>query len=161
MFEIFWKTVAVGIGGTVAMDVWAIILHKVFGEPRPNWRPVGRWVLYLPKGKVFHGSIANSAPMPSENAVGWAFHYFVGIVYAAIVVLIAGAVWLTNPTFLPALIVGLVTVGAAWFLLQPALGAGWFASKTPNPMKTRTLNIIGHIVFATGMYLTALLVASL
>ena len=52
----------------------------------------------------------------------------------------------------------MVTVLAAWLLLQPGLGAGWFASRAPNPMKVRALNIIGHTVFALGLYGTALLI---
>ena len=59
---------------------------------------------------------------------------------------------------MPPLIVGLVTVGAGWFLLQPGMGAGIAASKRPNPNQARMLNIAGHIVFGLGLYLTAVLI---
>ncbi|CAN5193290.1 hypothetical protein BH10PSE8_BH10PSE8_06300 [soil metagenome] len=65
--------------------------------------------------------------------------------------------WARNPTFLPALIVGLVTVGCGWFILAPGMGAGIAASKRPNANRIRLMNIIGHIVFAIGLYGTALL----
>ncbi|TGQ96436.1 DUF2938 family protein, partial [Mesorhizobium sp. M4B.F.Ca.ET.200.01.1.1] len=55
-------------------------------------------------------------------ALGWAFHYFVGIVYGIILVVLAGTAWLTQPTFLPAFILRIVTVGAGWFLLAPGIG---------------------------------------
>ncbi|TJV06148.1 MAG: DUF2938 domain-containing protein, partial [Mesorhizobium sp.] len=51
-----------------------------------------------------------------------------------------------------------VTVGAGWFLLAPGMGAGWAASKRPNPMQIRALNLVSHTVFALGLFGTALLI---
>ena len=156
MFDIFWRGVAIGIGGTVFMDVWAIILARFFGESPPNWAPVGRWFWHLGRGKVFHDTIANAESHPNERAIGWISHYAVGILYGLILAVVWGPAWLASPTFLPAFIVGIVTVGAGWFLLQPGLGIGWAASKTPNPNKVRALNLVAHTVFALGMFATAL-----
>ncbi|MER9327129.1 DUF2938 domain-containing protein [Mesorhizobium sp. M0488] len=157
MSDIIWRSIAIGIGATVLMDLWAALLYKVFGQQRPNWAPVGRWVWHL-RDKVFHDDIGDAAPYAHESALGWAFHYFVGIVYGIILVVVAGASWLTVPTFLPAFILGIVTVGAGWFLLAPGMGAGWAASKRPNPTKIRALNLVSHTVFALGLYGTALLI---
>ncbi|MFB9983458.1 DUF2938 domain-containing protein [Mesorhizobium kowhaii] len=157
MSDIFWRTIAIGIGATALMDIWAMFLHKAFGQPRPNWGPVGRWVWHL-SDKVFHDDIGDAKPYAHEVALGWAFHYLVGIVYGIILVVLAGAAWLAAPTFLPAFILGIVTVGAGWFLLAPGLGAGWAASKRPNPMQIRALNLVSHTVFALGLYGTALLI---
>ena len=66
--------------------------------------------------------------------------------------------WLAAPRFLPAWLFGLATVAFGWFLLQPGLGLGWAASKTPNPTKVRLLNLAGHTVFGLGLYLTALVI---
>lgn len=160
MFEVIWKSIAIGIGATALLDIWAIVLNKVFGQSRPNWGLVGRWVAHLPSGKVFHDNIGDAAPVAGERAIGWIFHYAIGALYGLILIVFTGAGWLANPTFLPAFILGMVTVLAAWLLLQPGLGAGWFASRTPNPMKVRALNIVGHTVFALGLYGTALLLKS-
>ncbi|WP_421913927.1 DUF2938 domain-containing protein [Mesorhizobium sp.] len=158
MLDVVWRAVAIGIGATVLMDLWAILLNKAFGQARPNWAPVGRWVWHLREGKVFHDDIGQAAPCRHELALGWAFHYLVGIVYGIILVVLAGSGWLAAPTFLPALVLGIVTVGAGWFLLAPGMGAGWAASKRPNPMQIRALNLVSHTVFALGLYGTALLI---
>ena len=71
----------------------------------------------------------------------------------------SGAAWFASPTFLPAWILGMVTVGAGWFLLQPGLGLGIAASKLPNANKVRLFNLVSHTVFALGLYGTALLIA--
>ncbi|AZO09217.1 DUF2938 domain-containing protein [Mesorhizobium sp. M3A.F.Ca.ET.080.04.2.1] len=155
MFDIAWRAVAIGIGATIFMDVWAIVLDRMFSLPRPDWGLVGRWVRHLPE-TVFHDDIGKATPYAHEKALGWAFHYLVGIAYGVILVVLAGAGWLGEPTFLPAFILGIVTVGAGWFLLAPGMGAGWAASKRPNPMLVRALNLVSHTVFALGLFSTAL-----
>ena len=157
--DFLWRSLVIGIGGTAAMDLWALVLAAVFGMPLPNWGLVGRWFAHLANGKFFHADIAAAQAIPNETALGWIAHYVIGIFYASLLILIAGPAWVTSPTFLPALILGFVTVGAGWFILQPGMGAGWAASLRPNPMQIRALNIIAHTVFAAGLYVTALLIS--
>jgi len=151
--------VVIGVGATALMDIWAIFLNAAFKMPLPNWGLVGRWFCSLTDGKVFHEDITASAAWPYEKAVGWLAHYAIGIFYAGILLLIAGSEWVSNPTFLPAWILGMITIGAGWFLLQPGMGAGWAASKRPNPMRVRCFSILAHTVFAVGLYGTALILA--
>lgn len=158
MIEILWRGVAMGIGGTIFMDIWAIALHKFFHQPAPNWAPVGRWFWHLPKGKVFHDTIANAQPYEHELALGWIAHYAVGILYGIILALVVSPQWFAEPSFIQPWIVGIVTVGAGWFLLQPGLGIGWAASKLPNPTKARIMNVAAHTIFAIGMFVMALLI---
>jgi len=39
------------------------------------------------------------------------------------------------------------------------MGAGWAASKKPNPWKIRALNIAAHVIFAAGLYGAARLIS--
>lgn len=158
MIELLWRGILIGLGATVLMDLWAIVLNKVFVQPKANWAPAGRWFWHLRRGKVFHDSIAAAEPYDHELALGWAGHYAVGILYGVILALIVGPNWFAAPTFVPAWILGIVTIGAGWFLMQPGLGLGWAASKTPRPNKVRFLNFAAHTVFALGLYGTALLI---
>lgn len=157
MVELLWRGVVIGTGATVLMDIWAVILWKVFGQSRPNWAPVGRWFWHLPRGTVFHDNIAKAEPYAHESALGWIAHYAVGIFYGIVLAVWGGAQWFAAPTFLPAFVLGIVTVGAGWFLLQPGLGIGWAASRLPNANTVRALNLVAHTVFAIGLYGTALL----
>ncbi len=148
-----------GVAGTAAMDVWAVVLNRAAGLPMPNWAMPGRWLGHVLRGKVFHDAIGDAAPVPGELALGWALHYGVGILYGLVFALFAGAAWLGAPTFLPVWIFALVTISAGWFLLQPGMGLGWAASKTPNPWKVRALGLMAHTWFGTGMWLGALALA--
>lgn len=154
--EFIWKSVAIGAGATALLDLWALVLFRAFGIAPPNWGLVGRWVGHLPSGRFVHDDIAAAAPVAGERAIGWGFHYAVGIAFAAALLAIWGLGWAAAPTLVPALIVGYVTVGCGWFILQPGMGAGIAASKRANAMQIRLLNLAGHTVFGLGLYLTAL-----
>jgi Protein of unknown function (DUF2938) len=86
-------------------------------------------------------------------------HYLIGIAYAALLVGLEGAAWLKQPTVLPALVFGVLTVAAPWFVMQPAMGAGVLALKTPTPLKIGLRNLANHSVFGAGLYVAAAIVA--
>lgn len=159
MFEFIFLAVLIGSGGTALLDLWAQLLKRALGMPTPPWHLVGRWFAGMRHGQFVHrNGIGNSPPVPNELKIGWAMHYAVGIIFAAALLMIWGVQWAHAPTFFPALIVGLVTIGAGWFILQPGMGVGVACNKAPNPTVARLQNVIGHVVFATGMYGAALLV---
>ncbi len=151
-----WSGVLIGLGGTIAMDIWALILRFGFSQSLPNWGNVGRWAGHIPQGKVFHEDIAAAAPVPQETALGWAVHYGVGILYGVVFVLLAGANWLAAPSFLPVWIFALITIAAGWFLLQPGMGLGWALSRTDAQLKGCVMGLIAHTVFGLGMWGVAL-----
>jgi hypothetical protein len=156
--DILLTGILMGLGATVAMDLWALILEAAAGVPRPNWAMPGRWLGHLARGRVFHEAIGDAAPVPGELGLGWALHYGVGVVYGVALAAIIGRDWLAAPSFLPAWIFALLTISAGWFLLQPGMGLGWAASRTPNPWKVRGLGLAAHTAFGLGLWGTALVV---
>lgn len=155
MTEFLTLSIVIGVGATVLLDLWAQLL-RLFGLPKPNWAPPGRWFAHLLRGRVAHDDIGKAEPVAGEIAIGWVFHYGVGILFTAVLLAIWGLDWARSPTFLPALIVGLATVGCGWFILQPGMGMGIAASKQQDATQIRILNVAAHIVFAIGLYGSAL-----
>ena len=151
---------AVGAGATVVMDAWLAALSRM-GVRTLDFALVGRWVGHLARGTVVHEAIAKAPPVPRERALGWIAHYGVGVAFAALLVVVAGAQWLLRPTLLPALAVGIGTVAAPLLVLQPAMGAGFFASKTASPLRSCMRSLATHAVFGAGLYLTAVCIAAL
>jgi hypothetical protein len=147
-----------GLGANILFDHWQRGLAAATGQAKPNWAPIGRWFWHLREGKVFHEDIGRAEPYAHELLLGWVGHYVVGMAYGVIFALIVGPGWLVAPSLLPAWAFGLVTVGFGWFLLQPGLGMGWAASRTPDPRRVRLLNLAGHTVFGVGLWLTGLLI---
>jgi Protein of unknown function (DUF2938) len=153
-FHTFGQIALVGIGATAAMDVWLLLLARL-GVPTTSFAMVGRWVGHFARGQFTHAVISKAAPVPYELSLGWLTHYVIGIAYAALLVAAQGTAWLDQPTPLPAVAVGMVTVAAPWFVMQPAMGSGFLASKTPAPLKNCLRNLSNHTVFGAGLYLAA------
>ncbi|CAI3930005.1 MULTISPECIES: DUF2938 domain-containing protein [Commensalibacter] len=157
MMSLMIDGILIGVGATVMMDIWDIVFGSLPGQSKSNWAPVGRWVWHLKEGIVFHQNIDDAKPYEHELALGWIFHYIVGILYGVLFALYVGTGWFAYPTFLPTWVWGMITIGAGWFLLQPGLGIGVAASQLSNAWTVRILNIVAHSFFALGMYGTALL----
>ncbi len=62
----------------------------------------------------------------------------------------------SGPTLVSALVFGIALLIAPWFVMQPALGLGFMAARTPNPAAVRAINVSVHAVFGLGLYLGAL-----
>lgn len=60
--------------------------------------------------------------------------------------------WLRQPTLLPALVTGVGTLGAPWFLMQPAFGMGVAASKAPDPTVARLRSLRAHAIYGLGLW---------
>lgn len=144
----------VGIGATAVMDAWLLLLSRL-GVPTTSFALVGRWVGHLPRGQFAHAAISKAEPVEFELGLGWVTHYLIGAAYAGLLVAVQGTAWLEQPTYLPALAVGVITVAAPWFVMQPAMGAGFAATKTPTPLKNCLRSLANHAVFGTGLYLAA------
>ena len=157
--EFALRAVAIGVGATVVMDLWAVLLQRLFGVPPSNWAMVGRWVGHLTNGQFVHARIADAPPIRAELALGWIFHYLTGIAYGLLLLGIWGLDWARRPTLLPALILSLLALVAPFFLLQPGMGLGVAGARTPNPSATRVRSVLNHTVFGLGLYFSALLCA--
>jgi Protein of unknown function (DUF2938) len=93
--------------------------------------------------------------------IGWLAHYAIGIAFAALLLAVCGMAWTQQPTLLPALALGIVTVVAPLFIMQPAMGSGVLSSRTPRPVLNCLKSLCNHAVFGGGLYLAAQLVARL
>lgn len=154
------RVALVGIGATACMDAWLALAARL-GLPGTGFAMVGRWVGHIAHGRLAHAAIARASPVRFEQGLGWLTHYAVGIVYAALLVGWQGAAWLDRPTAAPALAFGVLTVAAPWFVMQPAMGAGVLALKTPAPLKNAFRNLANHAAFGAGLYLAAAVLATL
>ena len=147
--------IAIGIGATLGMDLWNLFLKKAFNVPSLNYCLLGRWLRHMHGGTVRHASITAAAQKPFECAVGWIAHYTIGVVFALVFIVLASGDWLARPTLLPALLYGIGTVVFPFFVMQPSLGLGIAASRTPKPNQARLKSLVTHTVFGVGLYVCA------
>jgi hypothetical protein len=148
--------IAIGIGATLVMDLWNLLLKRTFSIPSLNYCWLGRWVRHMPGGILRHASIAAAPQKPLECTVGWIAHYTIGVAFALVFVVLTSGDWLARPTVLPALLYGIGTVVFPFFIMQPSFGLGMAASRTPNPTQARLKSLVTHLVFGVGLYICAL-----
>jgi hypothetical protein len=150
----------IGGGATLLMDMWAAVQKHLFGVPPLNYALLGRWMGHLRLGRFTHDNITAARPIRGEAALGWFAHYAAGVVFAAVLLAVWGIEWAHDPTPGPALLVGVATIAAPFLLLQPGMGAGIAARRTPRPNVSRLRSLIAHISFGIGLYASALISAS-
>jgi len=142
----------IGAGATALMDLWAIARRRAFDTPLPNYGLVGRWFAHLARGRCHHQSIAASPAVQGERVIGWVAHYVIGTAFAGLLLAVWGIAWVRQPTIGPALLVGIGTVAAPFLVMQPGMGAGVAASRTPRPAAARLQSLVTHTIFGLGLY---------
>jgi hypothetical protein len=148
------QVVLIGAGATAFMDAWLLLLKRL-GVPTNNFALVGRWIGHLIQGRLTHPSIAKAQPVPYERILGWLSHYVIGMTFAGLLVAVVGSGWLEHPTLMPALVFGVATVVMPLFVMQPAMGSGFAAARTPTPFTNCLRSLANHAVFGAGLFLAA------
>lgn len=154
MDELLMDTGVIGIGATLVMDLVALTLKRGFGIHPLDYALVGRWAIHACRGHVVHRPITATPPIGYEAVVGWGLHYLVGIMFALVFLLRSGVGWLEDPRALPAIAFGALTVLAPFCVLQPGMGAGLAARRTPRPGISRLKSLTAHLSFGIGIWLS-------
>ena len=154
MMRLF-DAILTGIGATLCIDLWALLLRVTLDVRSLDYCLLGRWVLHMPDGRVMHRSIASSPTRPHECTIGWIAHYSIGAAFGVLFIGVMGDAWQSRPTLLPALVFGVVTVVVPWFTMQPAFGLGIAASRTRSPAASRLKSLTTHAIFGAGLFFAA------
>jgi len=141
-----------GIFATIAIDLWALILKHGFKQQTTDWGMAGRWFAHLPRGKFIHRPISKTEAVNNERLIGWTVHYIIGVIYAWMYIVIINNALSLQPTLSSAVIFGVVTVVAPWFIMQPGFGMGIMARYTPNPNIKRLLSLSVHTIFGAALF---------
>jgi hypothetical protein len=149
------SAMTIGMGATAFMDAYAWIQKRLFGVPSLDYAMVGRWLGHMREGRFTHDAIGRARPVRGERAMGWIAHYAIGVVFAAAFLGLWGHEWALDPTLWPALGFGTATVLAPFLILQPGMGAGVAAARTPQPNVARRRSLVAHVSFGFGLYLAA------
>lgn len=152
----YFNPIFIGIGATLMFDLWALFLKHAFKIAPSNFCLVGRWIRYMPDGVFRHSNIGSAPQKSAECTVGWIAHYLTGMAFAIMFFALVGNYWVQTPKIFPALIFGIFTVCAPFFIMQPAFGLGFAASRTPRPAQSRLRNLTNHAIFGLGLYLFGL-----
>jgi Protein of unknown function (DUF2938) len=155
------NAVLVGTAATALLDLWSLVRKRLFRTPSADYGLVGRWIGHMAHGRFRHDAITASPPIAAERVIGWTAHYLIGVAFAFSLLVLWGIDWTRHPTLAPALIVGIGSVAAPFFLMQPGMGAGVASSRTANPGAARLRSVITHGVFGVCLYAAGYVVSQL
>lgn len=148
----FVEMILMGVVATLFMDITAIILAKnKIIHPPVGPEAVGRWILYMFRGKFVHEDINKTPVLNNEKSVSLLFHYLIGIALAGIYLLIESKLPTIRHQLWAPLVFGIATVLLPWFWLYPAMGLGFLASKAPRRSPYIITSLVNHTDFGLGM----------
>ena len=152
MEHFIFDPIIAGIVCCIAMDVWQRILFLTFNIPPTNWSITGRWFMMLISKKIiFNQNLDHENPVRYELQIGWAFHYWVAIIYGFVYYFLLAVFDSLDTSILSGLIFGLISVIVPWFFYLPVTGKGFMGNKTQNPTLTKLLSTSSHVV--VGIFL--------
>ncbi len=148
----FVEMILMGIVATLFMDMLAVILaeSKII-HPLIKPEAVGRWTLYMFKGKFIHKDINKTSALNYEKSATLLSHYLIGIALAGIYLLMELKAPIIRDQPWMALIFGIATVLLPWLWLYPSMGLGFLASKTPKISPYIITSLVNHTNFGLGL----------
>jgi hypothetical protein len=146
------ESILMGIFATYFMDVLAGYLVKrnlIHSFVTPEG--IGRWFLYIFKGKLKHEDIHKTPALNNEKLWYFISHYLIGIVLAGIYLFLEIKVPIIRDRIWMPLIFGIATVFLPWFWLLPSIGLGFMASKSSDRTLVIRTNLVNHTNFGVGL----------
>jgi len=146
------EMILMGIVATLVMDLLAVRLTKMkIIHPPVGPEAVGRWTLYMFRGKFIHKDIHQTPALNNEKSAALISHYLIGIILAGIYLFLELKVPPIRHQPWIALVFGLATVLLPWLWLYPAMGLGFLASKAPKKSPYIITSLVNHTDFGLGL----------
>ena len=148
------ETILMGTFATYFMDFFAGILAKrKFIYPFISQEAIGRWFLYIFKGKLIHKDINETPELKNEKLWCLISHYLIGIALAGVYLSLESIFPIFQEQIWISLMFGIVTVLFPWFWLLPSTGFGFMASKSSDRALILRTNLVNHTNFGLGLFI--------
>lgn len=143
-----------GVFATLIMDVCAAFLAKrKIIHPFITPKELGRWFLYMFKGKFIHENISKTHPLKNEILWSHISHYVIGIVLTGFYLYLVYRFPILSKHIWSAIVYGTLTVIFPWFWLLPSINLGFTASKSEKRLQIMKTNFLNHTNFGCGIFL--------
>ena len=148
------EMILMGVFATIIMDFIAGLLAKrKLIYPFISPEAIGRWFLYMFRGKFIHKDINKTPALKNEKLWCLISHYLIGIVLAGIYLFLELKEPIIRDQMWMPLIFGIAKVFLPWFWLLPSTGLGFMASKSSNRSLIIRTNLINHTNFGLGLFI--------
>ena len=157
MLELFLFAYLSGLIGSIFMDIIENYMAKRGISSAVSLEDIGRWFLFMLKGKFMHKEIKSLAQMPNEIVAGKIFHYIFaggGIALLYPLFLIFFDIKMDSNHLFYGMIFGFLTNIFPWFWMMPSFGWGIAGVKRSPKANTILAPTVSHIVYGLGLGLS-------
>jgi hypothetical protein len=146
------EAVIMGAFATFFMDSFAgILARRKIIYPFISSETIGRWFLYIFKGKLIHEDINETPSLKYEKIWCPISHYLIGVALAVAYLVLDSNIEFVRENSWMSLVFGIITVCFPWFWLLPSIGMGIMASKSPMRSQIIRTNFINHTNYGIGL----------
>ena len=141
-----------GILATLIMDIFAKVAVKTgLVSPVIESKYIGRWALYMLKGKFTHKDICLAQAWRHEERVAVIMHFLIGIAVTGAYLLLEMKIPVMREHLWMPFAFGIATIILPWFWLFPSIGIGFVASRSPRRKDCIIFSIVNHANYGIGM----------
>ncbi|MGD8319552.1 MAG: DUF2938 family protein [Gemmatimonadota bacterium] len=143
--------VVAGVVGTAVMDLGNLLFARLGVISRVDLRILGRMARGWARGRFRYADPSEMEKIRHEAVYGAATHYCIGVGLAASYLLgwellVGGR---ASPAF--AVIYGIATTAASWFLVYPSMGFGVLGLRSPEGWKAALSSLSNHLFYGLGL----------
>jgi hypothetical protein len=150
--------IAGGVVATVTMDAGMVLAARLapamLASDKIGPEMIGRWAAGLARGQWRHQDISAEQPVHGELWLGFAAHYFTGIVLTQVYLAAAGS-GARRPGVPGAVAYGVATSVLPLLLMYPSMGYGCCGRRSGDARSLVCTMLAGHLGFGVGIGLWA------
>jgi hypothetical protein len=143
--------VVAGLLGTLAMDALNLLFARAGIISRIDVRMIGRMAVGWARGRFRYSDPSQIVAAAQEGLLGILTHYLIGVGLAVPYVLgwhiVVGGP--ASPTW--AVVYGIATTAASWFLVYPSMGLGVLGMRSPDALKAPLSSLANHLFYGLGL----------
>jgi len=143
--------VAAGVLGTLAMDSLNYLFARAGTLLRIDMDMIGRMAVGWAHGRFYYEHPGEMEKVANEKLYGYVTHYTIGVGLAVPYVLgwdllIGGP---ASPAW--ALVYGVATTAASFFLVYPSMGLGLYGRRSPEGIRAPLSSLANHLFYGVGI----------
>jgi uncharacterized membrane protein YeaQ/YmgE (transglycosylase-associated protein family) len=140
-----------GVLGTLAMDLLNNLVARTGIFLKIDVGMIGRMAVGWTRGRFRYGHPGEMEQVAYEGLYGYVTHYLIGVGLAVPYVLgwdllVGGP---ASPTW--ALVYGVTTTAASYFVVYPSIGLGAFGRRSPEGIRAILSPLANHLFYGLGL----------
>lgn len=147
-----------GVLGTLAMDLLNNLVARTGVFLKLDVAMIGRMAAGWAHGRFRYGHPDEMEQVPNEMIYGYLAHFVIGV-GLAVPFILGWGLWVGGPVSpISAVLYGVATTAASFFLVYPSMGLGVFGRRSPERIRALITPLANHLFYGVGLGVGVVLV---